>query len=140
MQQVQESIYAFDFDLKENDKGKNLRVGPLNYFMGILKNGIPYAPPHNYENPLEKALNAYIFNNKEREKRQQDLEKQAIEIAFGEWEKELSNEEILRICEGSAFAKDPESVMRKGFLVNHFKEYIWPSVRTTLIEQNKPSA
>jgi hypothetical protein len=132
-QQVQESLYAFDFDLKENDKGKSLRVGPLNYFMGILKNGMPYAPPQNYENPLEKALKSYISSNESRVQKQQELEKKALEIAFNEWEKKLSDVDVLSICESNSFANDPNSMLRKGALISYFQKQIWPEIKTTLL-------
>lgn len=132
-QQVQESLYAFDFDLKENGKGKSLRVGPLNYFMGILKNGMPYAPPQNYENPLEKALKSYISSNENRVQKQQELEKKALEIAFNAWEKKLSDVDILSICEGNSFANDPNSMLRKGALISYFQKQIWPEIKTTLL-------
>lgn len=132
-QQVQESLYAFDFDLKENGKGKSLRVGPLNYFMGILKNGRPYAPPQNYENPLEKALKSYISSHEGRVQKQQELEKKALEIAFNEWGKKLSDVDILSICEGNSYANDPSSLLRKGALINYFQKQIWPEIKTTLL-------
>jgi len=134
-QQIQESIYAFDFDLKENDKGKSLRVGPLNYFVGILRNGVPYAPPQNYENPLEKALKFYISLNERREQKQQELEQKALEMAFAEWEKKLSNEEVFQICEGKEFAQDSHSLLRKGVLVNYFKEKLWLDIKMTMLKE-----
>jgi hypothetical protein len=48
--QLQDSIYAFAFDLSENQKTKRISGTPLNFFMGILRKG-PYAPPANYESP-----------------------------------------------------------------------------------------
>ena len=36
-EELQESIYAFAFDLVENQKGKTITGPPLNYFMGILR-------------------------------------------------------------------------------------------------------
>lgn len=136
-QQVQESIYAFDFDLRENSAQKNLRVGPLNFFMGILRKGTPFAPPQNYEDPLEKALKAYIFLSENREKNRQELEKKAIELAFNGWEKTLPTEEILRICENRPFANDLASIQRKGVLIGYFKEYVWPSIQSALVGQTQ---
>ena len=57
---IQESINAFAFNLKENNKGKGLKTSPLNYLMGILRSGIPYAPPSNYESPESRAMNIYF--------------------------------------------------------------------------------
>ena len=53
---VQNSIYAFSFDLVENNKAKELKGQPINFFMGILRKGNPYASPANYESPKDKAI------------------------------------------------------------------------------------
>ncbi|MBV9576296.1 MAG: hypothetical protein JO149_06705, partial [Gammaproteobacteria bacterium] len=62
---VQDSIYAFAFDLENNNKEKSLKSGPLNYFMGILRSGKPYAPPANYESPQDAAMRIYLERKKE---------------------------------------------------------------------------
>ena len=38
-EELQDSIYAFAFDLSENGKAKTITGVPLNYFMGILRRG-----------------------------------------------------------------------------------------------------
>lgn len=140
-QQVQESIYAFAFDLKENQKGKTLKVGPLNYFMGILRNGIPYAANQNYEDPMEKELKGYISRIQEREEKLKKLEEEAILAAIPEWEKTLTEEEILNICQGRASAaNDPKSIVRKGCLFTYFKTNHWPQLKEKIFHESNLSS
>ena len=60
-EQLQDSIYAFAYDLSENQKAKSISGAPLNYFMGILRKG-PYVPPANYESPEERQQRLYLEN------------------------------------------------------------------------------
>ncbi len=57
--ELQDSIYAFAFDLSENGKSKTITGVPLNYFMGILRRG-PYAAPSNYESPDVRQKRLYL--------------------------------------------------------------------------------
>lgn len=53
--EVQDFIYFFAFDLKSNGKGRKIKGPPVNFFMGILQKGMPYAAPENYESPEAEA-------------------------------------------------------------------------------------
>ena len=84
---VQDSIHAFAFDLKENNKGKSLKTGSLNYFMGILRNGNPYAAPSNYESPESRAMRIYLEKKRELEQKRIILEEELLDVGvcyFGE--------------------------------------------------------
>jgi hypothetical protein len=126
---VQESIDAFAFDLEKNNKEKSLKSNPLNYFMGILRSGKPYAPPVNYESPRDIALRVYLERKKELEQKRQAMEDDLFQIAFKEWELRLNVEEkefILPVnVRNSRLASDKIASLRL-----HFKEQIWPNVRT----------
>lgn len=122
---VQESIFAFAFDLENNGKEKNLKSNPLNYFMGILRSGKPYAPPANYESPQDKALRVYLERKKELEQKRQAMEEELFLIAFKEWDVKLTEEEKDSILPAnikhSRLLSDKISALRL-----HFKENIWP--------------
>jgi predicted transcriptional regulator len=88
---IQNSIYAFAFDLQENDKAKDIKGDSINYFMGILRNGKPYAPPSNYESPQGQALRLYTERMKEIEQKRISIEKEAMQLAFGNWFAQLND-------------------------------------------------
>jgi hypothetical protein len=130
---VQESIWAFAFDLKENNKGKSLKTSPLNYFMGILRNGNPYAPPSNFEYEADKALRIYLERKQEIEKKRIDLEEKIFDVEFMEWRKNLTNEQIDKLL--------PEDVKNQNlaapktvFLRSYYRNEIWPMKRQEIIK------
>ena len=95
---VQDSINAFAFDLQENKKGASIKKGdPTNFFMGILRNGKPYAPPSNYESPQDKAMRIYLDRKREAEQSRAAMEKEAFDYAFKDWFSKLSDEEKIRL-------------------------------------------
>lgn len=85
---IQHSIHAFAFDLRENDKEKHLKakkIAPLNFIMGILRNGIPYTPPPNYESPEIRAMRLFVENQEKMRSEQEKIEKKAFDLAVNEW-------------------------------------------------------
>jgi hypothetical protein len=59
--------------------------------MGILRNGKPYAPPSNYESPQGQALRLYTERMKEIEQKRISIEKEAMQLAFGNWFAQLND-------------------------------------------------
>ena len=129
---VQESIDAFAFDLRTNKKEGQFKSGPLNFFIGILRKG-PYLPSENYESPEEKVLREYVQQKKIRNLEQQKIEQEAREICFNEWEKELTDENVLQICDGNKYAYDKSSMLRKGQLISYFQQHVWPVKKEQLL-------
>ena len=72
-EELQDSIYAFAFDLEHNGKAKGMTKPPLNYFMGILRKG-PYAAPANYEPPEIRQRRLYLEAKEREQKLRLDLE------------------------------------------------------------------
>lgn len=131
LEAVQESIYAFSFDLNHNGKAKTLKKSPLDFFMGILRNGSVYAPPSNYKSPKEIALESFV----KKQTQIQELEKKAIHLGFENWLTKLSMDEKNKIVS--------EDSRKKGFttLINqelrtYFKENIWLNIREEIINSN----
>ena len=127
---VQESIYSFAFDLTKNGKAKLLKKTPLDFFMGILRNGSAYAPPQNYKSQKEIALEAFI----EQKNRIQALEEKAIHVGFQNWVSKLTADEKNNII--------PEETKKMGYpaLINqalrtYFKENVWPNMGEEMMLQ-----
>ena len=121
--EVSASIEFFAFDLKRNAKGKALNGPPLNFFMGILRKGIPYAPPENYESPAEEARKRTreLLERKERERAAD--EERIRELAFAEWKRGLSADELATLLPD--FARRPGPV-QDSTLRTHFESTVWP--------------
>ena len=122
---VQDSIHAFAFDLRVNGKGKDLKSGPLNFFMGILKKGIPYAPPENYVTPEQEALQKYLSAKKVQAEKREVLERELQDVEFQEWVRALDASEKREIAPQG----QEGGPLYLGLLRNHFDQTVWPSVR-----------
>ncbi|CAN5453751.1 hypothetical protein BH10PSE19_BH10PSE19_13770 [soil metagenome] len=122
---IQESINAFAFDLEYNNKEKKLKTAPLNYFMGILRKGIPYAPPSNYESPQELAMRVYVENKRKQQEKWQSMEREAYNFALDEWLEQLSDDDKEKILTelGARFTGETP---RLAMLRDHFAKKIWP--------------
>jgi hypothetical protein len=122
---LQDSIYAFAFDLDNNLRSKVFKVGPLSYFMGILKRGLVYAYPDGYDSPLEKALEEYIHRQEEIQRKRGERLEEALELSFVNWERSLSEDEVCKILPEKNF-RDNYPEIRKSCLKDYFKKHIWP--------------
>jgi hypothetical protein len=78
VEHLQESIYAFAYDLERNKKAPKM---PINYFMGIMKNNGVYNPPDGYKSPKQRAIEKLLQNEKEAERQENEL----IEKYFWKW-------------------------------------------------------
>ncbi len=129
---VQESINAFAFDLKQNGKGKALKTNPINYLMGILRNGIPYSPPPNYESEESRAMRIYLERKREIEQKQIELEEELLKAEFNDWQNILTNEQIDEILpddiKNSNLAPAKIAVLR-----TYFRNKIWPAKRKEIL-------
>lgn len=122
---IQQSIYAFAFDLNVNGKAKKIKDDPLGYFMGILKKGIPYAPPANYEDPKIRGMRLYLEATERQKKKKEELEQQIIEIHFDEWLQTITDEQK-RLFVDLRGRWDEESMVCRSLAKSHFKMEIWP--------------
>ncbi len=139
---VQGSIYAFDFDLRENNKAKSITGDPINFFMGILRKGKPYAPTSNYESPQDKAMRIYRERMSEIEQKRVEAEKEAINLAFNDWFIQLSDEqkknflpEMFRHNTNSE--KLGKSKILESTARSHFETEIWPKEKGKIISEGK---
>lgn len=129
---VQDSIYAFAFDLEENNKAGSIKGAPLNFFMGILRNGKPYAPPVNYESPSDKAMRVYLERKEMLKKQRAEIEEKSCLLAFEEWFVVLPVEEKKKYSiHGVDFNPDSKSV--KSIAFSKFKKEIWENMKNKII-------
>jgi len=134
IEMVQDSIYAFAFDLEKNNKTKQLKSAPLNYFMGILRSGMPYAPPQNYESPQDTAMRVYLERKREMNTKRQAIEDGLLQEAYDEWESNLSQEDKEEIFPDKVINSRLVSE-KMAFLRNYFKEHFWPSIKKQYLIQ-----
>ena len=121
--EVQDSIHFFSFDLRRNGKGKGLTGSPLNFFMGIVRKGIPYAPPENYESPTDEARRK-TREFKERKERERRAEEQKIfELEFSEWRRGLAADELAKLL--PEYGRKPGSI-QDAALNTYFETNVWP--------------
>ena len=132
--EVEASIQFFAFDLKRNGKGKSLHGSPLNFFMGILRKGIPYAPLRTSRpkltRPAENFSKASVVSRERRLAEEQELKA----LAFGEWRRGLS--------ESQAVALVPDAVKdipraREASLRLHFDETVYPRPRCGTLSRGR---
>lgn len=140
IQAVQDSVYAFAFDLKENDKAKSIKGDTINFFMGILRNGKPYAPPSNYESPQDKAMRIYLERMREIEKKRVEAEKEVFTLEFNNWFRSLSDEQKRNFLP-EAFRRSNPNLENNKILEssarNHFEKETWAH-RKAAIQQTTP--
>ena len=122
--EVQDSICFFAFDLKRNGKGREIKGPPVNFFMGILRKGLPYAPPENYESPEQIARRTYLDGKRRIEEQRLAEERELQALDFSEWRRELSHEQIVKLV--------PDVVLnipraREESLRAHHSENVWPA-------------
>ena len=132
---IQDSIDAFAFDLEENGKAEKIKGSPLAYFMGILRKGIPYTPPENYESPETLAFRRYVENRERQKAAREDLEKRNFELDLDDWIEKQTEEELNKAIDEPRY-RDKDSPFRRGALSLYFKKNVWTPPR---LKENNPS-
>jgi hypothetical protein len=134
---VQDSINAFAFDLQENARAKTIKGDPINFFMGIVRNGRPYLPPSNYESPQDKAMRIYLERMREIEQKRVEEEKEAFNLAFNDWFLKLSNEQKRELLPEMLRrgANLETSKMLENTAKSHFEKEIWAINKIKIISQ-----
>ena len=141
---VQNSIYAFAFDLDNNDKAKTLKKDPINFFMGILRRGMPYAPPDNYEHPKDKATRLYLESMRKVVQKREKIRQEMMNVAFEDWYYKLENGDAksflpIEMKLPPSYANAPkESRIVKDKARAHFIENIWSTLQKTIEENVLP--
>jgi len=129
--ELQDSIFAFAFDLSENQKGRSISGSPLNYFMGILRKG-PYAAPANFESPEIRQRRLYLEAKEQQQKKLLEIESRLQAVEFEGWTAKLSLEEKAQLVPLTDFAK-PGSPGYTVQLKEYFRENVWPQFYEKII-------
>jgi len=129
---IQESIYHFAYGLKFNPKAKSYN-DPLSVLMGVLRKGEAWIEA-NYRSTQEIAQKEINNNIKEQIERVQKLEEEAFDLAFFEWNKNLSEEEIESVLQKDT-NKNEKFIPKKVRLKTHFNEKIWPNKKTNYLTE-----
>jgi len=128
---VQDSIRHFAFDLRANGKAKELRGPALNYLMGILRKGFPYAAPENYISPEAEAMKAYLESKRADQERRKTLEDALYELEFINWTQALSEEEKLNLAPFGGFGGERG---QQAKLSVYFRKTIWPAIKNKSLQ------
>ena len=132
---VQQSIDFFAFDLSNNNKAKTIKISPLNFFMGILRNRGGYAVPDNYGSPEERYMKDYAKKIRQQGEEMAKLENEAIELSFKSWYVILPDQEKIKLIPGTNISKlkdDPYKFTGKKvrrLAREYFKDVVWPNIR-----------
>lgn len=131
---IQDSIYAFAFDLKENEKKKKIKNDPISFFMGILRKQGGYLPPGNYMTPRERHMKEYRERIGELEARNAKIEQEALDVSFKNWFRKVPDAQKLNLL-SEKMRKDLK--LNGGMLEYSGRAYftlgIWPKIKERVL-------
>jgi len=90
-EEIQKSIEAFSFDLK-NNRLEKVR-SPLNFFMKIVKNGSPYVSDH-YKDPEDELLKEKLERARREKTEKERMKEELLELKFNEWLEKQEKDEL----------------------------------------------
>jgi len=135
-QQLQDSIDAFVFDLRENNKAQIIKSkDPLIYFLAIIHRRGIYTSPSNYESDRDRAMRSYFEQQKEQTFKRQEMEKEAFDSSFENWLSDLSVEEQAKLLEMDIKFYKPGK-LSKTSLEKLFRETKWVKIRESIFTKN----
>jgi hypothetical protein len=124
--EVQDFINFFAFDLNRNNKGKEIKGDPINYFMGIIRKGVPYVPPKNYMSPADEARLQYLKYVESRERERAEQEIKIKEFEFRNWKATADLTEILR--NAPEYVRGKAGPILDVYLDDCFDKEVWPKI------------
>jgi hypothetical protein len=130
---IQNSINYFYYDLKHNNKEKEIKKTPVQFFMGIMRNEKMYNPPKNYKSQSELALELAIEQKKAEQDRMNKRLEEFKTINQSQWLEALSTEEQKKII--ASKPKDMAIMPDIVFLKSFYTREVWPKVKEELLEK-----
>ncbi len=128
--ELQNSIDYFVFDLRENNKAKEIKKSPLSFFMGIMRGHGFYNAPKNYESQQDRKLRLKIEQEKREKENREKLEKELINIEYDKWHSKLTDAEIDSLVpekiKNSKYTKEP---LTREFLKSYFIKNFWDTIK-----------
>jgi hypothetical protein len=114
--------------------------------MGILRQGVPYAAPANYESPTAQSMRLYVESKANAQQRKEQIEQTFKETLWQEWKDSLSLEELMTFyVEEESVGSLPDKIkttLRHKNALKHAQEYfditLWPIKRKEIL--NAPAS
>lgn len=122
---VQESINHFSYSLKFNKKTQGY-PSPIATLISVLKRGEVWIEP-NYQSPQELAQLKILELKKAEIERKKRVEEELYQMAFDEWQQDLTLEQTEVIAPD--LRKRGDITPPNAKLKIYFKEKIWPEKR-----------
>ena len=140
---IQSSIYAFAYDLKNNNIEKIFKKPPATVLLSLLKKGQPYnsITPDKCVSPIQDALNKHNQMLLLQRTQEQQMLQQIQETEFTLWRDGLSDEQLLDFCPESELAPGVPVNLRKTYRLRKAKELtkdyfdaeLWPAKKQELL-------
>ena len=125
-QTVQDSINFFAFDMKRNGKAKEIKGEPLNYFMGIVRKGMPYVPPANFVAPEDEAQLKYLKYLEDKQRIRVEQEHKILDLEFMNWKASGDLTDALKAA--PEYTRGKPGPLMDAHLKAYFDERIRPTV------------
>ena len=122
---IQDSINHFAFDLKQNDKRKEIKTNPLSYFIGILKRTGLYTAPENYESISDRKLRDYLRQKKEQKEQRDSMEHELMRVEYESWVKTIDEQAYNSILPENIRNSRIEAP-KTAALRSYYEKNIWP--------------
>jgi hypothetical protein len=133
---IQDSIDAFAFDLKKNNKAVQFKKRPLDVLMGLLTKGSVYLAPENYETPQQESMRLYLEKKKVAFEKENKLKNEALSISFEQWKADGQNqktiETVIDEIEDPMLKKIKSVVEERVF--RYYEKNIWPNEKKQFFE------
>jgi hypothetical protein len=104
--------------------------------MVILRKGLPYTPPDNYESEQDKAMRLYLESEKSRAAKREKMLNELFELKFSEWYENQSEEFLISLLPEifkSKKSANRESDSVKKLAREYFEKNEWIDVKNVFI-------
>lgn len=121
--------------LVHNQKHHSIKGDPLNFFVGILRNG-PYLPPQNYRSPQEIQKRAYADWKRKQQENLKSLDWEIADAEFHLWWGKLTDSERAQHSPrkvGAEGASTGSAFHLECVKEQIFMKTIWPTLATKKI-------
>jgi hypothetical protein len=140
---IQDSVYAFAFDLAYNNVDKKFRLPAAAILTTLLKQGRPYSciTPDRFFNPRLLALKKHAEMMKEHEGKELEILETVKRTGYGIWLSELSEDEIWSMHPSGNIVVENEIPAKKAVrwaearrvAEKYFEAEIWPHRKAGLL-------
>ena len=140
---IQTSIYAFAYDLKNNNVEKIFKNPAATVLLSLLKKGQPYnsVTPDKCVSPQQDALNKHNHMLQTQHARELELMQQIKDTEFSLWLEAFPDDELFLLCPENAVPlkatdklfKTVRKRMAKEKAKDYFDAEIWPTKKQAIL-------